>query len=266
MSSHYALITGASSGIGAAMARLLAKEGRPLILTARRGDRLDNLAAELRRPDLPVHVLPGDLRERDWPRRLYERCRTEGWVVGTLIANAGFGSWGPLWNLDADNELDMVEVNLRSTVALTRLFLPEMIRKRSGGILIVASTAGFQPIPYFSTYSASKAFLISFAESMAREAEDFGVRVTCLCPSGTRTEFFHVSGLENPGMPVESFKSAEEVAVAGLWGLEHGKQLVVLGGWNRVMIWLSRFVPRSFVSARTKTMFRPLVVEPPEKE
>ncbi|HEX7506237.1 MAG TPA: SDR family oxidoreductase, partial [Polyangia bacterium] len=181
-----ALVTGASAGIGRALARLAAKDGHDLVLVARRRDRLEELSAELTAAHgVQVTVIAADLSDHAAPAAIAERLRSDGKHVDFLINNAGFGSCGPFSQAVLDREVEMIHLNIRALVQLTHLFLPEMLARRSGRILNVASVAGFVPGPYMATYYASKAFVLSFTEALSAELLGTGVSITASCPGPT---------------------------------------------------------------------------------
>src|SRR5579864_1898254 len=191
---RWALITGASAGIGVALARELAAHGAKLILTARRKDRLDALSAELTQKGAEVRTVVADLNDASAPQQIYDATEGAGIPVDILIENAGLGQFGAFQTSPLEQELSQVRVNCEAVVHLARLFVPRMIERRRGWILITASTASFQPLPYFSTYAATKAFDRFFAVGLAHEVERFGIKVSALCPGPTESEFFDVSG------------------------------------------------------------------------
>jgi hypothetical protein len=214
------VVTGASSGIGAEAARELSRRGYGVTLVARREDRLQELATELgERAD--VHAC--DVADPDARRALADTLAGRGRHVSILVNNAGFGTSGPFVKVDRDRELDMVRTNVEAVVDFCALFIPGMAERRSGGVLNVASTASFQPLPMQAGYAATKAFVLSFTESLHAELGGTGVTVTALCPGPVKTEFVDVA--EIPGadaMPEVFWSSAEEVANAGIKGLERG--------------------------------------------
>ena len=195
---RWTLVTGASSGIGTALARELAARGAKLILTARRRDRLQALAAELaaNSPDtrIETRIVVADLNDPSAPQQIFDATEGSGLVVDILVNNAGLGLYGAFHTSDADQESGMVRVNCEAVVRLSRLFIPCMVERRRGWMLVLASTASFQPVPYLSTYAATKAFDRFFALGVAAEVAKFGVKVTALCPGTTESEFFEVAG------------------------------------------------------------------------
>src|SRR5579863_2776829 len=206
----WALITGASAGIGVALARELAGCGAKLILTARRKDRLEALAAELTSQGIDVRIVAADLNDPAAPQQVYDATEGAGLTVDILVNNAGLGQFGEFYRSSIDQELSQVRVNCEAVVSLTRLFVPRMVERRRGWVLITASTASFQPVPYISTYAATKAFDRFFAVGLAQEVGRFGVTVTALCPGPTESEFFDVAGANS--FRTRGVQPAEDVA------------------------------------------------------
>lgn len=244
------LVTGASSGIGAELARELAGRGHGVALTARRGERLEALARELRERDgVRAEALPGDLLDPAEPARLRDMLEERGLRVSVLVNNAGFGSEGRFDRLDAGHETDIVRLNAEAVVALCGLFVAPMVERRSGAVLNVASTAAFQPVPRMATYSASKAFVLSFSEALGEELRGSGVSVTALCPGPVATEFFKSSEIkggvaQSPGW---AMLSAEETARAGVEGMERGRRTVIPGRIHAAGAVGGRLLPRSLL-------------------
>ena len=225
---EWALITGASAGIGRAFAFELAAGGTNLILVARRRDRLDELANELRaKYKIQVEVCAADLAQHSGPAEVFEFTSRKGFDVELLINNAGFGVYGEFAKSELSRDLEMVHVNIAAVLHLTRLYLPPMIARRHGDILILASTAAFQGVPYLNAYSATKAFDLLFAEALAEEVREHGVRVCALCPGSTTSEFSEVAG--QPSSVLRRKESAEKVAHVGLKALANGKSYVISG-------------------------------------
>ena len=251
----WALVTGASAGIGAALAKELAVCGTNLVLTARREDRLKELARSLTLTyRVQTEVFPADLADPSAPERIFAFTREKQIDVGVLINNAGFGKYGEFPSVDKQRLLDMVQVNCAAVVHLTRLFLPGMVERGRGDILILASTAAFQAVPYISTYAATKAFDLLFAEGLAEEIQAYGIRVCALCPGSTESEFHVVSGQESFKRRAET---AEKVAHTGLKALAAGKSYVISGLGNYLGAHGERLVPRRFVTRTAARMFRP---------
>ncbi len=257
-----ALVTGASRGIGAAIVRELAKRSiSQLILTARNHTDLKILAAELgsEYPDLRVEIIPADLSHADAPRLLKAETDRRGLTVNLLVNNAGFGSYGPFENRNLDNEQDMIQVNVTALVGLTGLYLPDMVQRGRGGILNVSSTAAFQPVPYMTTYGATKAFVQSFTEGIWLEMQDLGddVRVVCLCPGGTETNFGNAIGETRAAFENVPHTTPEEVAIAGLDALDRGEMYRVVGGLNYAVSLTPRLCTRETSARISGAIFRP---------
>ena len=241
-----ALITGASAGLGEGFARSLAAEGHDLILTARRADRLETLAAELRAAHgVTVTILVADLGQPEAPAKLLADIAAAGLTIDTLINNAGFGARGGVAELDGAVQLGMIDLNCRALVALAQGVLPQMIARRSGGILNLASVASFQPGPWMAVYYASKAFVLSFSEALHEEVKDKGVRVAALCPGPTRTEFAEVAGLGDTALFKRLASDADAVVRDGLAALKANQAVKVSGVMNRAMAQGIRFTPRA---------------------
>jgi hypothetical protein len=254
-----ALITGASTGIGREFAYLCAHSGYDVLLTARSQSRLEELASDVRqRTGRKAFPLPIDLADPASPRQLYNQVASLDVAVEVLINNAGFGLVGRFWELDEGEQMQMVQLNMGALTHLTRLFLPDFIARRRGYILNVASTAAFQPGPLMSVYYASKAYVVSFSEALHNEARDHGVKITCLCPGPTTTEFDKRSGASGTKLFKEGkAMSALSVAQIGWEALQTGKPLVVAGGLNALMAFLTRFAPRQLAASIARSMQEP---------
>jgi short-subunit dehydrogenase len=252
----WALVTGASAGIGRELARQLAADGVHLVLTARRADRLTQLAGELReRHKIQVEICAADLTQPQAPREIFIFTQQKNLPIEILINNAGFGVNGDLLLADEQRLLEMAQVNVVAVLHLTRLFIPAMAERHSGYVMIVASTAAFQPLPYLSAYAATKAFDLLLAGGLAEEVRAHGIRVCALCPGGTATEFQEVAGqTARMGGPKES---AEKVARVGLQGLAAGKPLVISGFMNWLGMETQRLVPRSWVTRAIAHLYKP---------
>jgi len=241
-----ALVTGASAGIGEAIARGLARRRVPQLLVARSGEKLEALAEELRSlSGVAVEALALDLAADGAARRLFAATEEAGKPVGLLVNNAGFGFYGPQAEQGLDRTLRMLRLNVQALVELTDRLLPPMRARRSGLVLNVASTAAFLPVPYMAVYAATKAFVLSYSHALHEELRGTGIVVTALCPGTTRTDFHRVAGLA-PGERVRfPSLSAETVAEAGLRGLERGKAIVVPNLLDSAWIFTGRLVPRT---------------------
>ena len=238
-----ALITGASAGLGIEFARQLSAKGHRLILAARRKDRLDAIAAELGN----ARAVEIDLARPGATAALMRDLEKAGEQVDLLVNNAGFGLRGPFVELDAARQREMIDLNCGALTELCRAVAPVMLKRRSGAILNVASTAAFQPGPWMAVYFATKAYVLSFTEALHEELKPHGVKVSALCPGPTRTEFGAVAGIQTLGQFDRLSMEAGPVVSAGLEGLEKNRAVVIPGATNKVGALSTRFAPRSFV-------------------
>lgn len=252
----WALVTGASAGIGRALAEQLAAEGTNLVLTARRRDRLEDLASRLgSEHGVKTEIAVADLARPEAPGHIRAFVEGKSREIELLINNAGFGAYGAFHESPVQRDLEMVQVNCAAVVELTRVFLPEMVARRHGDILIVASVAGFQAVPYISLYAATKAFDLHFAVGIAEEVRRHGVHVCALCPGSTTTEFREVAG--QPPRTFRGAETAEKVARVALRAVAHGKSSVISGLKNRFNVEGQRLAPRRLVTRIAEGMFRP---------
>jgi short-subunit dehydrogenase len=240
---NVALVTGASAGLGVDFARQLSKRGHPLVLAARRKDRLQALAKELGN----ARVIAIDLSKKDAAAKLMADLQAKSEVVDLLVNNAGFGLIGRFAELDAGREREMIDLNVGTLTDLCRAVAPGMIDRKSGGIINVASTAAFQPGPKMAVYFATKAFVLSLTEALHEELKPHGIKVTCLCPGPTRTEFGDVAGFGGNGLFDRVAMESPEVVAAGLKGLDRNQAVVVPGFVNKLTASSGRFAPRSVV-------------------
>lgn len=249
----WALVTGASSGIGAEFARLLAGRGYAVVLSARREERLRDLASEIEsRHGVRTLVVACDLSQPGAAAMLAEEVSRHGIAVEILVNNAGFGHWGKFAENSWERELEMIELNMRALVELTKRFLPGMVERGRGRVLNVASTAAFQPGPFMAVYFATKAFVLSFSEAINEELKGTGVNVTTLCPGPTKSEFFDAAKVASKGLTERSMPSSREVAEFGLAAMFAGKRTVVHGFANRLLTVLGKLAPRGAVIAGTR--------------
>ena len=239
---EWALITGASMGIGHELAKVFAAGKFNLVLVARNEARLNKVAEELRAQfGIESKILSKDLSLPAASQEIFEALRDT--PISVLVNNAGFGWRGAFAECDLQQHaLDMMHVNMDSLVALTRLFVPPMLARKQGRILNVASTAAFQPGPFANIYFATKSFVLSFSTALAEELDGTGVTVTALCPGSTRTEFFDRAGMKNM-RPEWHMMDADVVARAGYRGLMRGKRVVIPGLMNKLTSKLTNFVP-----------------------
>ncbi len=254
MTTLTALITGASSGIGATFAHHLARRGYGLILVARSQDKLDQLADSLRQAHgVMVDVLPADLSQPSPGEALLARVDALGRQVDLLINNAGFGAAGPFHTLPAARQQDMIALNVAAVVDLAQHFLPGMVARGRGDLINVASLAGFQPMPFMSVYGATKAFVLSFSEALWAEYRGHGIRVVAVCPGPVDTPFFEATGADGlrDAVPKPLVMSAEAVVTRSLRALEAGEMTVVPGFTNSLVTALPRLLPRRLLAWST---------------
>jgi short-subunit dehydrogenase len=253
----WALVTGASSGIGWALAEELAAGGAHIVLTARRRQRLTQLGKRLHKMyGVRIEVLAADLDQPDAPDAIFAFTSERGIVVDLLVNNAGVGSYGEFRTNKRPRELAIVQVNCAAVVHLTHLYLPGMVERGSGDILIVASTGAYQGVPYMATYAASKAFDLLFAEALAEEVKRYGVRVCALCPGPTTSEFQDVAGVPKQ-MAMGMEERADQVARTGLRALAAGEHSVISGFTNWLGVEIQRVTPRRFVTYAAEKLFSP---------
>ena len=253
MGKGLALITGASAGLGAELAKLCAASGYDVVLVARTESRLAELASTLTRTHgVQARTLAADLADPTAPQAIHSQLA--GKPLDILINNAGFGVRGPFAQNDWGREASLLQVNVGALIHLTKLFLPAMIERRSGRILNVASTAAFVPGPFMAMYYASKAFVLSFSESIANEVHGTGVTVTALCPGPTRTEFAERAGIATSKLFQGTSMGAGEVAREGFDAMMAGKSSIVAGARNRWMMRGARLLPRDWLAATTRKL------------
>jgi uncharacterized protein len=249
------LITGASSGIGEVFARKLAARGRNVLLVARSEDKLIMLCNELGRSNsIRAQHVTMDLSQPESPARLFEEAEKRGLTIDMLINNAGFGSFGDFSKLELKRELNMIDLNVRSLVDLTYRFLVPMRQRKQGAIINVASTAGFQAVPFMATYAATKAFVLSFSEALWEENRPHGIKVMALCPGVTETNFFEAARGQKP--PARVAQTPEDVVETALRGLARGKSHIISGWSNRAMMEAERLAPRDLVTRMAGRMMR----------
>jgi len=257
MAQEVALVNGASSGIGEALARRIARDGRHLVLVARRAERLEALARDLKAAHgVAAHVIAKDLVKPGAARELVEDVERRGLTVDWLVNNAGFGTTGRFDRLPVEGELDEIRLNVEVLVELTARCLPAMVARKAGVVMNIASVGAFAPGPYFATYAATKAFVLSFTESIAGELRGTGVQVLCVCPGFTRTEFQEKAAVDVSGIPDFAWMSAEQVADQAVRAVGRGPVLVN-GAMNSLMTAAVRFVPRGLVSRAVLLFLKP---------
>ena len=260
MDRTWAVVTGASGGIGEAIAHRLAARGHGLVLVARSGDKLDALAAALARGHgIETRTIALDLGTRDAADRVAAELAEAGIVPAILVNNAGFGLYGKHADTALDDEQAMLDLNIVALTRLTKRLLPGMLAARRGRIVNVASTAAFQPGPYMAVYFATKAYVLSYSEALAEELDCTGITVTALCPGPTTSGFqdraaMHASGLLKHG----TMARAEDVADYALRAMDRGQRVAIHGVANQVMTWSLRFLPRRTVTKLVASLSKPV--------
>ena len=251
------LVTGGSSGIGKAIARELAAQGSDLILVSRNAERLEQEAEDLKvRFGAVVHVFPADLSLSENCAALFRRVQEMGLTVDILVNNAGLGYYGAFGDVRIEDTSAMLDLNVHALTHLTQLFLPGMLERKSGGILNVASIAGFQPVPYLAVYAATKAFVLNLSEALWAECKDRGVRVFCLCPGNTLTRFHQSAGIGRRSMLFSA--SAVDVARFALRKfLKTDQPSAVYGLWNKLMMLSEKVAPRRLIIFFTGMIYQP---------
>jgi len=257
MAQDVALVTGASSGIGEALARRLARDRHHLALVARRADRLESLAAELRQKHaIEAHVMACDLIQPGAVSELLREVERRDLAVDWLVNNAGFGTVGRFDQLPVERELEEIRLNVEVLVELTGRCLRAMVARRRGAVVNIASLGGFAPGPFMATYAATKAFVLSFTEALAAELRGTGVDVLCVCPGFTRTEFQTRAEVDVSGVPGFAWMSAEDVADQAVRAV--GRSPVLVNGvMNSLMAGAIRFVPRGVTNRLVAAFLRP---------
>jgi short-subunit dehydrogenase len=240
------LITGASGGIGEEFARQYAARGENVFLVARSGEKLHALGRTLdAQHKIDAQYMALDLSAPDAPQRLFAETERLGYQVGTLINNAGFGAIGDFADITLERQLNMIDLNIKSLVALTHLYLPQMRARKQGVVVNVASVAAFQGVPYMNVYSATKSFVLPFTEALAEENRAHGVQFLALCPGATETGFFTEAGVKHPsGRPMQTTKDVVDTCFQAL---ASGKSHTVCGWPNRLLVFAERFTPRWLV-------------------
>ena len=254
---EFALVTGASSGIGTCFARALAARGQNVILVARSKDKLEALKSEITaQRDVRVEVIAQDLGVEGAARRLAAAVAERNLTIDLLVNNAGFGAQGEFWKLALERQAQMLQLNITTLTELTYLLIPAMVERRRGGVINTSSTASFQPVPYLSVYAATKSYVTSFSMGLAEELRPYGVKVLAVCPGGTDTNFF-AAGRFDPTSFRGGLQTPEAVVEEALRAYDRGSSLVVTRLINRLMILGERFVPLRFAAAQAGKLFRP---------
>lgn len=255
----YALITGATSGIGYELAKIFAQNGYNLIIVARGEDGLESTAAELEAYNVDVKTISRDLFQREAAFEVYDEVKNMGIEIDVLVNNAGQGQYGEFVDTDIDRDLDIIQLNIGAVVILTRHFLKDMVARGSGKILNVTSVAGKTPGPYQSVYHGTKAFAHSFSEAIRSEVKDQGVTVTSLLPGVTDTDFFNKADMNEAKIIAEGSKAdPADVAKDGYEALMSGKDMIVSGFKNKMQVAMSNIIPDSIVADKTKKQQEPV--------
>ena len=244
-----ALITGASSGIGRALADNFAQAGYDVVLAARSVDKMETHAADLRqRFGIATHVIAADLETTNGAAQLHADVKNRGVMLSALVNNAGYGTYGEFTDTAFDSQLGMVQLNVATVVALTKLFLPDLLATK-GKILNLASTAAFQPGPYMAVYYASKAFVLSFSEALAAELAESGVTVTAFCPGPTASGFQDKAAMQHSALVRgKKLPTSEAIARKGFRAMQRGRRVYIPGLKNWLLAQLPRFAPRCLVT------------------
>ena len=245
----YAIVTGASCGIGYELAKILARDGKNIVVIARSRDQLEDLKREIEnKHGTKVKVLAKDLSDPKAPPEIFSELEKGEIYVDVLVNNAGFGVYGMFLETDLREELDMIQVNAASLVHLTKLFLKGMVEDKSGYILNAASLCAFLPTPLEAVYCSTKAFVLHFSEALANELQGTGVSVTCLCVGLARTGFQKRAHMENCKVAKRKMMDAATVAEAGYKALKRGKVIEIPGLVYKFAPWFARFAPRNVVT------------------
>ncbi|MBU2566051.1 SDR family oxidoreductase [Patescibacteria group bacterium] len=256
---NYALITGASSGIGEAFAQILASKKKPLILVGRNEQKLKALSAELRQNnDVDIRFLLIDLaRSKDMPQ-LPSKLKRMGIKIDVLINCAGFGKHGLESQISYEDALNMINLNCRATLSLTKLFLPEMLKDNKGAIINIAALAGLFPVPFMATYSATKAFVINYTQALAEELKSTGVKVLCACPGPTATNFYKSAGINtSKHKSLQDLNDPHYIAEQTLQALKDGKTFTIIGAKSTWSKYLPKLIPRKLLLKFGASLLRP---------
>jgi short-subunit dehydrogenase len=254
------LITGATSGIGYELAKIFAQNGHNLVLVARNRENLKKTADEMKafsNLKSQITVIAIDLFERDSAKEIYEIIEDLGLSIDILINNAGQGEWGIFTKTDLDREIDIIELNIISTISLTKYFLRDMIKRNDGKILMLASAVSKAPSPYMSVYAATKAFILSFGEALIKEIEDTEVTITILQPDATDTDFFHKAKAENTiAYREKKLTDPEKIALDAYRSLNEGKDIEVPGFQNKIQQALNTIMPDNMIAANMEKQMK----------
>ena len=263
---RYALITGATSGIGYELAKLFARDGYSLILVARNEDLLQQTSDELKQQyGVEITPLAKDLFNPNAAKEIYDKTREMGINVNVLVNDAGQGQWGPFVETELQRDLDIIQLNIMSLVSLTKYFVRDMVNRNEGKILQLGSEAGTSPIPLLATYAATKAFVISFSVALADELRDTDITVTVLLPGATDTDFFHKANQENTVTYREKgLLSPEEVAKDGYDALMRGERKIISGGKTKMHVFMADMLGDKASAAAMRKQMEPSDKSPNE--
>jgi short-subunit dehydrogenase len=266
MNTNYALVTGATSGIGYELAKLLAKDGYNLVIVARSQDELQKTADELMEQfGVGVITIPKDLFVPTGAFQLYDQVKARGIEVNVLVNDAGQGQYGKFVDTDIERELDIIQLNINSLVVLTKLFLKEMVARGEGKILNLSSIASKAPGPWQSVYHGTKAFVQSFTEAIREEVKETGVTITALLPGATDTDFFNKAEMTSSKIMEEKMSDAADVAKDGYDALMAGKDMIVSGMKNKMQVAMSNLTPDSTLAKQMGKMQEPVGMDGEEK-
>jgi uncharacterized protein len=250
-----ALITGASGGIGLDLAREFAKDGYNLVLVARSKDKLESIAADFAKQyNISASVIAKDLSKASAPDELYADLKTQGIEIDALVNNAGFATYGKFVEIPLEQELQEMQLNMVTLTHLSKLFGKDMVARKHGKILNVASTAAFQPGPLMAVYYATKAYVLSFSEALANEFEGTGVTVTVLCPGPTESGFQERAAMQESKLVQRGLMKSADVAAQGYEATKHGQTVVIPGFMNQMLSLTPRFLPRKMVTKTVRGM------------
>ena len=256
MTKETVLITGASSGIGMEFAKLFAQDGSNLVLVARRKNKLHQLSEELKtKYGIKAYVLPKDLSKKSASIEIFDHLREKSIEIDIVVNNAGFGTKGAIVDLDIEHQLDMIQVNVMALTNLTRLFLPRMVKRGSGGVLNVGSVAGFQPGPHLAVYCATKAYVLLFTEALAEEIRNSNIKISCFAPGPVKTEFGEKSYLRNSLLfKIMRPLNVEPTVKVAYKGFRKGEVIITPGFKAKIMAFLNRLTPRFIVRKIAKIL------------
>jgi hypothetical protein len=251
-----ALITGASGGIGLELARIFAANGNNVVLVARNQSRLGEIKAELEaKHKVKVLTIDKDLSLRDAAREVYEQTQSSGWQIDYLVNNAGFGDYGPFADSSWDKQLQMIDLNITALTHLTKLYLENMMARKSGKIMNLASTAAFQSGPLMAVYFATKSYVLHFSEALDNEVREKGITVTAVCPGATESGFQAAAAMEESGLVKnKKLPTSHEVATFAYESMMKGKTVAIHGLMNKILANSVRWMPRSVVVKITRKM------------